>query len=160
MSCMSLSGLSQTRNRNWPHALMPTRRGSSGQQRHSTVSLLLVRTLWRLLDSRKLAASCALSAWRQRFERHRVDGEKCHSLPRLSLACVIVSVQGCRLDSCSKCHGVWLDAGEVLHVRSLFPEDSPIVGAEQDRVAGRKLVKASATTSVVDMVGNLLLLIT
>ena len=78
----------------------------------------------------------------------------CHS------ECLIVSAQGCRLDSCSKCRGVWLDAGEVLHVRSLFREDSPIIDAEKDRVAGRKLGKVSATTSVVDMVGNLLLLIT
>lgn len=74
--------------------------------------------------------------------------------------CLIVSVQGCRLDSCSKCHGVWLDAGEVLHVRSLFPEDSPIVDAEQGRIAGRKVSKTGAAMSVVEMVGDLLLLIT
>lgn len=77
----------------------------------------------------------------------------CHS------ECRIVSVQGCRLDTCSKCHGVWLDSGEVLHVRSLFPEDSPIVDAEKDRVAGRKVYKTGAATSVVEMVGELLLLI-
>lgn len=77
----------------------------------------------------------------------------CHS------ECVIVSVRGCRLDSCSKCHGVWLDAGEVLHVRSLFPEGSPIIDAEQSRIAGKEFTKASATTSLVELVGNLLLLI-
>jgi Zn-finger nucleic acid-binding protein len=78
----------------------------------------------------------------------------CHS------ECVIVSVQGCRLDSCSKCHGVWLDAGEVLHVRNLFPEDSPIVDAEQSRIAARKVSKTGAAMSVVEMVGDLFLLIT
>jgi Zn-finger nucleic acid-binding protein len=80
--------------------------------------------------------------------------------PDCHTQCVIVLVKECRLDSCSKCHGVWLDAGEVLHVRSLFPEDSPIVDAEQSRIAGRKVSKTGAAMSVVEMVGELFLLIT
>ena len=78
----------------------------------------------------------------------------CHS------QCVLVTVKDCRLDTCTKCHGVWLDAGEVLRVRDLFPEDSPIVDAEQNRVAGKKVAKTRAAMSVVEMVGDLFLLIT
>ena len=69
-----------------------------------------------------------------------------------------MTVHGCRLDTCTKCRGVWLDAGEVIHVRSLFPEDSPIVDAEQSRIAGKKIAKTGAAMSVVEMVGNLFLL--
>ncbi|HEX5222296.1 MAG TPA: zf-TFIIB domain-containing protein [Verrucomicrobiae bacterium] len=79
--------------------------------------------------------------------------------PDCRTQCDLVTVKDCRLDTCSKCHGVWLDAGEVLRVRSLFPEDSPIVDAEKGRIAGKQLAETGASMSVVEMVGNLLLLI-
>lgn len=80
--------------------------------------------------------------------------------PDCHTQCDIVTVKDCRLDSCSKCRGVWLDAGEVLHVRSLFPEDSPIVDAEKSRIASTNSGKTRAAMSVVEMVGELFLLIT
>jgi Zn-finger nucleic acid-binding protein len=82
-----------------------------------------------------------------------IHGPDCHT------ECEILTVEGCKLDFCSKCHGVWLDAGEVLQVRRLFPEGSAIIDAEKDRIAAKEFTKTATPLSVVDLVGNLLLLV-
>jgi Zn-finger nucleic acid-binding protein len=67
-------------------------------------------------------------------------------------------VDGCTLDSCERCRGIWLDAGEALRVRRLFPEDSAVVDADAE-LAGRPANKGWAAVPLVDCVANLILLI-
>jgi Zn-finger nucleic acid-binding protein len=65
-------------------------------------------------------------------------------------------VDGCTLDSCERCRGIWLDAGEALRVRRLFPEDSAVVDAEREAGPANR---GWAAVSLVDCVANLILLI-
>src|SRR5688572_32070188 len=47
--------------------------------------------------------------------------------------CDSLLIEGCRLDPCPRCHGVWLDPGEAGRIRRLFPEGSAVVIADEDR---------------------------
>src|SRR5262245_58613783 len=51
------------------------------------------------------------------------------------VACEAMKIEGCTLDVCGACHGVWLDFGEVQQVKMLFPKGSAMVDADADRVA-------------------------
>jgi Zn-finger nucleic acid-binding protein len=51
------------------------------------------------------------------------------SCPGCRRTCRAVTIQGCTLDLCEQCRGLWLDAGEVERLKSLFPADSAVVDA-------------------------------
>jgi Zn-finger nucleic acid-binding protein len=70
----------------------------------------------------------------------------------------IIPVHGCILDSCGRCHGIWLDAGEAQRVSKLLPVDSAILDADQNRV-GQAANGPFAALSVVDAVVYLLSLV-
>jgi len=53
--------------------------------------------------------------------------------PDCHTACQAVTVDRCVLDQCLRCHGVWLDGGEVQQVKRLFRADSPVIIADDDR---------------------------
>lgn len=72
--------------------------------------------------------------------------------------CNVVIIEGCRLDLCPRCHGVWLDAGEAQKVEHLFPECSAVVDADRSRGSQTKQ-SAFVATSAADLVGNLLLIL-
>lgn len=72
--------------------------------------------------------------------------------------CESLLMEGCRLDTCPKCHGVWLDSGEALRARRIFPEQSAVVIADAERLSDASK-QGLATCSLGDAVGNLLLLI-
>lgn len=67
-------------------------------------------------------------------------------------------IDGCKLDQCPKCRGVWLDSGEARRVRQLFPEGSAVVLADE-RLPSKETQHALVGCSLVDAVGNVLLLI-
>jgi len=70
----------------------------------------------------------------------------------------MIVVDGCTLESCGRCHGVWLDSGEAQRLRKLFPDDSAVVDADASR--GAQVIDTGAgAISVVDSVANLLLVI-
>lgn len=81
-----------------------------------------------------------------------VDCPECHAPSQA------VVIEECRLDHCGTCHGVWLDPGEVTRVRRLFPEGSAVVDADANRPPNGGNTTWGAW-SVVDVVGNLLLLL-
>ena len=72
--------------------------------------------------------------------------------------CASFSIDGCRLDRCPRCCGIWLDSGEVRRVRRLFPEGSEVVIADESRVPTENQ-PALVAWSLLDVVGNLFLLI-
>lgn len=72
--------------------------------------------------------------------------------------CDSLVIEGCRLDHCPSCHGVWLDSGEVRQVRRLFPDGSAVVMADESRPS-KETQQALLAYSLVDGLGNLLLLI-
>jgi len=76
----------------------------------------------------------------------------CHAL------CDAVVIEGCGLDVCPRCRGVWLDAGEVQRVKHLFPDESAVVDADMSRGTG-KTPSAPGAVSVVELVGNLIVLL-
>lgn len=78
--------------------------------------------------------------------------------PDCLTACDSILIQGCRLDPCPKCHGVWLDSGEAQRVRRLFPEGSAVVLADEARPP-KEFSSALVAGTLTDAVGNLLLLI-
>jgi Zn-finger nucleic acid-binding protein len=69
----------------------------------------------------------------------------------------IIHVHGCVLDSCGRCHGIWLDAGEAQRVRRLFPEGSAVVDADESRASPETIRRAGAV-SLVESVANLMML--
>lgn len=64
-------------------------------------------------------------------------------------------MDGRRLDVCSGCRGVWLDAGEVQDLRKHFIEGSAVVGADAARPSG--LVEVSF--GVAEVIGEVVLMI-
>lgn len=72
--------------------------------------------------------------------------------------CDSTLIEGCRLDPCPRCHGVWLDSGEVRRVRRLFSEGSAVVIADEERPS-KEAQQALVSWSLADAVGNLLLVI-
>ena len=99
---------------------------------------------------------CVLSA-RGMGELRRVPsaGKSEIDCPDCRAECEVLMVEGCRLDSCVLCHGIWLDSGEVRRVKRLFPEGSAVVNADEDRVS-KEADEAFGTISVVTLVGELL----
>lgn len=86
-------------------------------------------------------------------------GDKCEmQCPDCLTDCDSILIEGCRLDLCLKCHGVWLDSGEVRRVRRLFSEGSAVVIADEDRPS-KETQQSLAAWSLADAVGNLLLII-
>lgn len=81
-----------------------------------------------------------------------VDCPDCHA------ACEAVVIEGCRLDVCPSCHGVWMDSGEVRRVKRLFPGGSAVVDADASQIS-KETDGALGALSVVDLVGNLFLLL-
>jgi Zn-finger nucleic acid-binding protein len=53
--------------------------------------------------------------------------------PACRTKCQAVTLDGCVLDQCLRCHGVWLDGGELQRVKRLFRSESPVVLADDDR---------------------------
>ena len=53
--------------------------------------------------------------------------------PNCHTECQAVTVDGCVLDRCLRCHGVWLDGGKVQRVKRLFRPESPVIMADDDR---------------------------
>lgn len=76
--------------------------------------------------------------------------------PDCHAECEALVIEGCRLDSCVLCHGVWLDSGEARRVQRLFPEGSAVVDADANRVS-KETQEALGALSVVDLVANLFL---
>lgn len=72
--------------------------------------------------------------------------------------CESLLIDGCKLDHCPKCRGVWLDSGEARRVRRLFPEGSAVVLADE-RLPSKETQHALVGCSLVEAVGNVLLLI-
>ena len=64
--------------------------------------------------------------------------------PDCRAECRAVTVEGCVLDRCPRCEGVWLDGGEVPRVKRLFPKESPVLMAEEDRERLRQEMEAYA----------------
>lgn len=83
------------------------------------------------------------------------DGLPC---PDCGTRCMPVETDRCRVDTCSGCLGVWLDSGEAIQLRRLFPEQSPVVMADGQRQPAWAQ-EASAAASLVEAVGQILLLI-
>jgi len=75
--------------------------------------------------------------------------------PDCRAACEAIEIEGCDLDRCARCHGVWLDAGEVRRLKRLFPEGSAVVAAEE----GRQMDAELASIAIVDSVVQLLVLL-
>lgn len=63
-----------------------------------------------------------------------------HSLPEIATASTaaipcpgcnaqsaIVAIEGCEVDICRACHGVWIDGNEVLRLKAIFPQRSAIL---------------------------------
>jgi Zn-finger nucleic acid-binding protein len=73
-------------------------------------------------------------------------------------AFAVLAVDGCTLDSCGRCHGVWLDAGEAQRVRRLFPEGSAIVDADGGHTT-QKPNEGLVAMSLVDAVANAFILL-
>lgn len=73
--------------------------------------------------------------------------------------CDSIVIRECRLDRCPTCRGVWLDAGEAQRVRHLFPEGSAVVGADRSRRKARSSLGYSGAECLVELVGDLLLLL-
>jgi len=72
--------------------------------------------------------------------------------------CESLLIEECRLDTCPRCHGVWLDSGEVRRISRMFPERSAVVIADAERPS-KETQQAFVAWSLIDSVGNLLLLI-
>ena len=53
--------------------------------------------------------------------------------PDCHTECQAVTVDGCVLDRCLRCYGIWLDGGTVQRVKRLFPLKSPVIMADDDR---------------------------
>jgi uncharacterized protein len=53
--------------------------------------------------------------------------------PTCRAECQAVTIDGCFLDQCLRCHGVWLDGGVVQRLKRLFRPESPVVMADDDR---------------------------
>jgi len=87
-----------------------------------------------------------------RAEKGEIRCPDCHT------DCVSLVIEGCRLDRCPKCHGVWLDAGEVQRLKRLFPEASPVVLADESRPS-KESQQDLVAWSLADAVVNLLLLV-
>ena len=75
--------------------------------------------------------------------------------PECQESCEDVLVDGHRLDVCSGCRGVWLDAGEVQALRRHFLEGSAVVGADAARPSGR----GEVTFGVVEVIGEVVVMI-
>lgn len=67
-----------------------------------------------------------------------------------------VVIEGCRVDLCVSCRGVWLDSGEVWRVQRLFPKGSAVVDADTNRTS-KETEKTLGALSVVDLIANLFL---
>ena len=80
------------------------------------------------------------------------------SCPDCRTDCESLLMEGCQLDTCPTCLGVWLDSGEVRRLSQIFPEQSAVVIADAERPS-KESQQALVTWSVADAVGNLLLLI-
>jgi Zn-finger nucleic acid-binding protein len=72
--------------------------------------------------------------------------------------CDSLLIERCRVDPCPRCHGVWLDSGEVRHLKRLFPEGSAVVIADAERPS-METQQALVAWSITDEVGNLLMLV-
>jgi Zn-finger nucleic acid-binding protein len=83
--------------------------------------------------------------------RSKLSCPDCHTLLE------IIFVQGCVLDSCGRCHGIWLDPGEAQRVRGLFPEGSAVVDADESRATPETIRRAGAV-SLVESVADLMML--
>jgi Zn-finger nucleic acid-binding protein len=75
--------------------------------------------------------------------------------PECQESCEDVLVDGHRLDVCSGCRGVWLDAGEVQDLRRHFLEGSAVVGADAARPSGR----VEVAFGVVEVIGEVVVMI-
>ncbi|MFN0069715.1 MAG: zf-TFIIB domain-containing protein [Limisphaerales bacterium] len=85
----------------------------------------------------------------------RTGGVLC---PDCAAACGTLVAEGCTVDTCPRCRGVWLDFGEVSKLRLWFPDDSAVVAAD----AGRRPTEAQKTeagASVVIVVADLMMAI-
>lgn len=78
----------------------------------------------------------------------------------------LLTIGGCHLDICPRCHGVWLDSGEARRIRRLFPEGSAVIIADKTRPSKQSAhaLNAPAPTdveffSVLEAVGELVWLI-
>jgi Zn-finger nucleic acid-binding protein len=70
--------------------------------------------------------------------------------------CEEVLVDGCRLDVCCGCRGLWLDAGEVQDLRKHFIEGSAVVVADKDvRASGM----TEASFGIAEVIGEVVVMI-
>jgi Zn-finger nucleic acid-binding protein len=76
--------------------------------------------------------------------------------PDCRAACEAIGIEGCDLDRCARCHGVWLDAGEVGKLKRLFPERSAVVAAEEGRLTDAELAPIAIVDSVVQLLALLI----
>jgi Zn-finger nucleic acid-binding protein len=89
-------------------------------------------------------------------EQPTTDAVRCPACHKPSR---IFRFKDCEIDLCEHCRSVWLDGGELLKLKALFPENAPYVIAEQNRpeppspeAAAAKLVMAVAE-AVISLVG-------
>ncbi len=78
--------------------------------------------------------------------------------PDCGINCDPLGIDDCHVDRCPRCRGVWLDSGEVVRLRRLFPEGSPVVIAD-DRVPPGGGGKWQVVGDGVGSVGELILIL-
>ena len=73
--------------------------------------------------------------------------------------CDVLWVEGCKIDLCGRCGGLWLDAGEAERLRHLFPRNSAVVIADESRPQYGPSSQKSPAVEIGGMIGEILVTI-
>jgi len=80
------------------------------------------------------------------------------SIPCPACKCFLQTfkVEGCEVDVCGACHGLWLDGDEIVNLADLFPETSQILSSVRGRKTEQKWSGVFAVADATGQVINLL----
>jgi Zn-finger nucleic acid-binding protein len=68
----------------------------------------------------------------------------------------IFRIEGCAVDVCRDCNGLWLDAGEILKLAALFPGSSAILASARGQASNAQWDPVLATADAIGQIVNLL----